>query len=379
MIPVSSRASLLLNVALVLSAATASPRLHAAPPASAPVLTVAPGPRGAAWKRVFNPFLYESDTRWPATAGVYEPLLVYSRATGATCPGWPRRTSGARATPASASHPFRCLVVRRQPFTRRDVVFTFDLMRRFPALDRQVWGFLADVKTAAATSVEFTFKRAVTPALLAIGHAAHRCRAQVEGRGPARRLRRSEPGGHGALRRGAPLRARRYELGRNPKYWQKGKPCVAALRVTALPEQRRDHAGAGGGRAGLGVAVRRGHREALGGEGPGPPALLVSRLRTDRADATSTRAGSRSTTRRCARPQPGPRPAADHARGDERLHPPADATGLAASQKPMEGRGRCAERRAGRARRGPGQQAPGRGGARPGRRAARAPRPAAGR
>ena len=49
-----------------------------------------------------------------------------------------------------------------QPFSAKDVAFTFDLMRRFPALDRAgVWSYLADVKSDAA-SVEFTFKRAYT-------------------------------------------------------------------------------------------------------------------------------------------------------------------------------------------------------------------------
>ena len=44
------------------------------------------GPRQAPWKRVFNPFLKEEDTRWPSVAGVYEPLIVYNRATGSYVP-----------------------------------------------------------------------------------------------------------------------------------------------------------------------------------------------------------------------------------------------------------------------------------------------------
>ena len=98
-----------LAIAACLHAAAASGFGQPAERAAARKLTVTLGPRGAEWRRAFDPFRDDTDTRWPATAGVYEPLLVYNRAA-------------------------------------RDVAFTFDLMRRFAALDRQgVWAFLADV------------------------------------------------------------------------------------------------------------------------------------------------------------------------------------------------------------------------------------------
>ena len=55
-------------------------------PGRAAVLSVTQGPRGGDWKRAFNPFRDDTDTRWPATAGIYEPLLVYSRATRSYVP-----------------------------------------------------------------------------------------------------------------------------------------------------------------------------------------------------------------------------------------------------------------------------------------------------
>jgi peptide/nickel transport system substrate-binding protein len=118
------------------------------------------------------------------------------------------------------------------PFSARDVVFTFDLMRRFPALDRQaVWSFLADLKTPDANTVEFAFKRAYTPGFLAVGTqpivAEHKWKDVAQpaafddpspvGTGPFVEVRRFEP----AV----------YELARNPRYWQKDKVQVAALRV----------------------------------------------------------------------------------------------------------------------------------------------------
>src|SRR4029453_700593 len=54
--------------------------------ARAAILSVTQGPRGGGWRRAFNPFRDDTDTRWPARAGVYEPLLVYSRATRSYVP-----------------------------------------------------------------------------------------------------------------------------------------------------------------------------------------------------------------------------------------------------------------------------------------------------
>jgi peptide/nickel transport system substrate-binding protein len=217
-------------------------------------LVVTQGPRGGEWKRSFNPFRDDSDMRWPATAGVYEPLLVYSRATRTYQP-WLATAYQWGAGNLTLRFTIRPAVTWSdgQPFTGRDVAFTFDLMRRFPVLDRQgVWGYLADVKSADGTSVEFTFKRAYTPGLLAIGTqpivAEHKWKDVAQplafddpnpvGTGPFVEVRRFSPDA--------------YELGRNPKYWQKDKPSISAVRVPlfrnneeiqrALDEDRLDWA-----------------------------------------------------------------------------------------------------------------------------------------
>jgi peptide/nickel transport system substrate-binding protein len=199
----------------------------------ATTLVASPGPRGGEWKRAFNPFRNDSDTRWPATGGVYEPLLVYSRATRsyepwlATGYTWGNGNLTARFTIRSG-----ILWSDGQPFSGKDVAFTFDLMRRFATLDRAgVWGFLADVKSADGSSVDFTFKRAYTPGLLAIGTQPivpeHKWKDVAQpaafddpspvGTGPFTEVRRFVPDV--------------YELGRNSKYWQRDKLLLSALRV----------------------------------------------------------------------------------------------------------------------------------------------------
>ena len=209
----------------------------APPPGSAQrtgsVLTVNPGPRGADWKRAFNPFRDDTDTRWPAICGIYEPLVVYSRATRTYQP-WLATAHKWGAGNTSLRFTLRSGVVWSDgtPFSSGDVAFTFNLMRRFPALDRQqVWTFLAEVKAVDAATVDFVFKQAYTPGFLAIGTqpiVSERHWKEVAnpatfddpspvGTGPFVEVRRFEP--------------TVYELGRNPKYWQKDKPAVDALRV----------------------------------------------------------------------------------------------------------------------------------------------------
>ena len=214
------------GVALVSAAA-------AAQTSQPPPLTITMGPRQAPWKRVFNPFLKEEDTRWPSVAGIYEPLIVYNRATGAYVP-WLATSFQWSPDNTKLRFTVRTGVVWSDgtPFTARDVAFTFDLMHRVPALDPQgLWQFLASVVALGPTTVEFAFKRTYTPGLAVIGTQPivpeHKWKDVAQpasfddpnpvGTGPFTEVRRFEP--------------LVYELGRNAKYWQSGKPAVSALRV----------------------------------------------------------------------------------------------------------------------------------------------------
>jgi peptide/nickel transport system substrate-binding protein len=220
---------------LALGLAATAVMTQAAPPAPSPVLTVTSGPRGTGWKRVFNPFLNEADTRWPSTAGIYEPLIIYNRVTGTYTP-WLATGYDWSSNNTKLTFTLRAGVLWSDgtPFTAKDVAFTFDLMRRFPALDpSRVWSFLADVSATSPTTVEFVFKHASTPSLVTIGQqpivAEHTWKDVAQpaafddpspvATGPFTEVRRFEPGV--------------YELGRNTRYWQAGKPAVGALRVVA--------------------------------------------------------------------------------------------------------------------------------------------------
>jgi len=231
----SRRRVFLLANALFLALATLGAASAEAQPAASPgrPLTLSVGPRDGVWKRVFNPLLYEVDTRWPAAAGIYEPLLVYNRATATYMP-W----LGTRYDWSDNNRRLRFTLrpgvkwSDGAPFTARDVAFTFDLLKRFPVLDRvKMWGFLSDVTAVDPTTVDFVFSRPFTPGLVSLGQLPivpeHRWKAVANpatfddpspvGTGPFTEVLRFEP--------------MLYELGRNPHYWQLGKPQVPSLRV----------------------------------------------------------------------------------------------------------------------------------------------------
>lgn len=218
---------------LVVAALPAPTAFSQAGATTAPPLTVTTGPRQGAWKRVFNPFRSDADTRWPSTAGIYEPLIVYNRATSTYTP-WLATSYQWSASNTKLRFVVRPAVIWSdgKPFSARDVVFTFDLMRRFPALDLAgVWGFLSDVSAVDAGTVEFTFKRPYTPGLVSIGHqpivAEHKWKSVAQ---PAA-FDDADPVGTGPFTEVLRFEPTVYELGRNKKYWQSGRPAASTLRV----------------------------------------------------------------------------------------------------------------------------------------------------
>src|SRR5258706_15573367 len=166
--PPSRRRVFLPASALVLALATlGGATAEGQPPPASPSrpLTISVGPRDGVWKRVFNPLLYDADTRWPAAAGIYEPLIVYNRATASYMP-W----LGTRYDWSEGNKRLRFTLrpgvkwSDGTPFTSRDVVFTFQLLRNFAALDRyRMWDFLSDVTAVDAGAVDFVFQRPFTP------------------------------------------------------------------------------------------------------------------------------------------------------------------------------------------------------------------------
>lgn len=214
--------------------------LACAPPASAPpgVLVVLQEQQ-AAWVRNFNPLLATGGARWPTRAGIYEPLAIYNRATAAWVP-WLATDWAWEDEDGSGSHSLRVTLregVRfsdGEAFGADDVVFTFDLARRFPALDSGgVWAFLTEVSAVDARTVRFRFARPYAPGFAALAtqpivpeHVWKDVASPVTWANP-------DPVATGPFTEVRRFDTQVWELGRNPHYWQ-GASEVEALRFPAI-------------------------------------------------------------------------------------------------------------------------------------------------
>jgi len=213
-----------------------------------------PAPRGvlvvsqeqqASWVRNFNPLTTATAARWPTLAGIYEPLFVFNSVRAEYVPWlavareW---REGGRVLRMTTRE--RVLWSDGHPFTARDVAFTFQLLHRFPALDRRgVWAFLSDVRALDDHTVDFRFSRDFVPGFDEL--AAQQIVPEHVWSAVADPVAfpNENPVATGPFTEVRVFRNQVYELGRNPNYWQHGLPRVEALRFPAYPTNDRANLG----------------------------------------------------------------------------------------------------------------------------------------
>lgn len=195
----------------------------------------------ASWVRNFNPLSTAAAPRWPTMAGVYEPLYVYNGLHSRYVPWlavaheW---RDGGRTLRLTTREGVRWSDGR--PFGARDVAFTFELARRFPACDRRgVWGFLAGVRAVDERTVEFAFQRVFVPGFAEI--VAQQIVPEHVWKDVADPVTyaNENPVATGPFTEVRVFRDQVFELGANPHYWQPGRPAVRALRFPAYPSNDR--------------------------------------------------------------------------------------------------------------------------------------------
>ncbi len=226
----------LLGLVLLAAAGCSRPR----PPASAGVLVVSQEMQSS-WVRNFNPLTTATSARWPTLAGIYEPLYVFNSVRTeyvpwlATSHEW---REGRRVLRMTTRDSVRWSDGRA--FSARDVAFTFDLIRRHRALDRRgVWGFLSGVRAVDARTVEFSFSRVFVPGLDEIAaqqivpeHIWRDVQDPVT-------FANENPVATGPFTDVRVFRNQVYEIGRNPDYWQPGRPYLDAIRFPAYSSNDR--------------------------------------------------------------------------------------------------------------------------------------------
>jgi peptide/nickel transport system substrate-binding protein len=192
----------------------------------------------ASWNRNFNPLLAERLNRFPTRYGIYEPLMVYNIATSAWVPWlatgyeW---SADARAVTFTLRQGVRWS--DGAPFGARDVVYTFELLRRHgsPFDLYSVWEFLTAVEVTGQDTVRFSLARPYVPGFHYLAfqpivpeHIWKDIREPITFANP-------DPVATGPFTVVESFSNQLYQLGRNPHYWQPGKPAVKSLRFPAYP------------------------------------------------------------------------------------------------------------------------------------------------
>jgi len=193
------------------------------------------------WVRNFNPLSPAGSARWPTSGGIYEPLFIYNSMSGEFVPWlalnyeWEKGNKVLKMKIRSGVK-----WSDGKPFSAEDVAFTFNLKRKHRALDtRDSWGYLKEVVAKSDTSVSFEFKRIYVPGFDAIAtqsiipkHIWDKIEDPVKFTNP-------EPIGTGPFTEIIRFDNQLWELGKNPDYWQKGKPHIEKLIFPTFPSNEQ--------------------------------------------------------------------------------------------------------------------------------------------
>lgn len=222
------------------TAATADQPTTAAAPAGDGIMTLSVQQQPT-WIRNFNPF--SSDFRAPTIHGMYEPMMIYNTVKGELMP-WL-----ATDFAWSADNKKLTLTLRDdvkwsdgQPFTAKDVAFTFNLFKNTDGLQgpggQAMNGDTAYVESVSApddTTVEFTFKQVFTPGLYDIvGQDIVPEHIWKDVADPVK-FPNENPVATGPFTEVSLFQNQIYQVDKNPNYWQAGKPYVNGLRFPAYP------------------------------------------------------------------------------------------------------------------------------------------------
>jgi peptide/nickel transport system substrate-binding protein len=193
----------------------------------------------ATWVRNFNPF--SPDARLQASQGtIYEPLMIFNKATGKLVP-WLATAYSWNTDNTELTFNLRPNVLWSdgQPFTAKDVLYTFDLLKGNPALLNNIGSILTDdIDSWSApddATIVFKFKVVHTPALYLLAnqfivpeHIWKDVKDPVT-------FTNENPVGTGPFTEITKFEDQIYIIEKNPHYWQPGKPAFQGLRFPAYP------------------------------------------------------------------------------------------------------------------------------------------------
>jgi peptide/nickel transport system substrate-binding protein len=186
------------------------------------------------YTRVFNP--YSPNANSGAQSVIYESLLFYNRIDKSVTP-WLAQSQELSSDATVVTYHLRQGVKWSdgEPFTSDDVLFTFNLLKKYPAMDLNgIWSFIKSVAAPDSNTFVVTLNSTYTPVLWYIGGetwilSKHKWSSVS---GDPSQYADPNPVGTGPymLKSFSP---QTYDLTKNPHYWQPGKPEVNDLAFPA--------------------------------------------------------------------------------------------------------------------------------------------------
>jgi peptide/nickel transport system substrate-binding protein len=191
------------------------------------------------WVRNFNPF--SSTTLGSTATAIYEPMMIYNKSTGELVP-W-LATSYAWST----DNLTLTFTIRKnvkwsdgQPFTAKDVAYTYDLLTKNSALTGTATNVLSEyidsISAPNDSTIEFKFKSVYTPALYDIANQIIVPEHIWKDVSDPLAWTNDNPVATGPFTQVTKFESQIYVIEKNTYYWQKGKPTFQGIRYPAYAD-----------------------------------------------------------------------------------------------------------------------------------------------
>jgi len=179
----------------------------------------------------FNPF--SPNLRW-GSYFIYETLYAVNSQNGAQTPWLASAYKWNNDTELTFTIRNGIQWSDGQPFTANDVAFTFNMLKKYPALDtNSVWTTLKSVSAPNANTVVFDFQQAATPFFTYISNTPIIPQHGWQNVANPVTYTNTNPVGTGAFKL-ASYAPNEYTLVKNPSYWQASKVAATKLIFPAL-------------------------------------------------------------------------------------------------------------------------------------------------
>lgn len=191
------------------------------------------------WVRNFNPFSW--DALGSTLTAIYEPMMIYNKATGELVPWLASEYSWGE------DNTLLILNLREgvkwsdgESFTANDVMYTFDLLQQNDALAGSATNVLSEyvdsISAADDYTVEFKFNTVYTPALYDIANQFIVPQHIWEDVQDPMTWTNDNPVGTGPFTQVTKFEEQIYILEKNTYYWQEGKPTFQGIRFPAYAD-----------------------------------------------------------------------------------------------------------------------------------------------